>query len=388
MRVALLTREYPPFVYGGAGVHVDFLSRELRTRCDLQVHCMGEPRPGAIAHRDDDPRFGADHPVLRTFSADLDMVAALGDVDVVHSHTWYTNLAGHLASLRYGIPHVVTSHSLEPHRPWKAEQLGGEYQLSLWAERTAYEGAAGVISVSAAMRSDVQRAYPAVHPDRIQVVHNGIDADFFHPVAEIDVLERLGVDPARPYLAFVGRITRQKGVPHLLRAALQVDPGVQLVLLAGAPDTPELATETADAIARLERERTGVVWVSDMLPPEDVRQVLSHATCFVCPSVYEPQGIVNLEAMACETAVVASDVGGIPEVVVDGETGLLVHYDEDDGAGFERGLAAAVNELVGDPARAEAMGKAGRARAVRDFGWDAVAARTLEVYERLVSAAG
>jgi starch synthase len=186
MRVALLTREYPPFVYGGAGVHVDFLSRELRTRCDLQVHCIGEPRPGAIAHRDDDPRFGADHPVLRTFSADLDMVAALGDVAVVHSHTWYTNLAGHLASLRYGIPHVVTSHSLEPHRPWKAEQLGGEYQLSLWAERTAYEGAAGVISVSAAMRSDVQRAYPAVDPDRIQVVHNGIDADFFHPVAEID----------------------------------------------------------------------------------------------------------------------------------------------------------------------------------------------------------
>jgi len=282
----------------------------------------------------------------------------------------------------------VTSHSLEPHRPWKAEQLGGEYQLSLWAERTAYEGAAGVISVSAAMRADVQRAYPAVDPDRIQVVHNGIDSDFFHPVAETDVLERLGVDPARPYLAFVGRITRQKGVPHLLRAALQVDADVQLVLLAGAPDTPELAAETADAIARLERERTGVVWVSDMLPPEDVRQVLSHATCFVCPSVYEPQGIVYLEAMACETAVVASDVGGIPEVVVDGETGLLVHYDEEDAAGFERALAMAVNELVADPTRAAAMGKAGRDRARRDFGWDAVAARTLAIYERLVSAAG
>jgi starch synthase len=244
--------------------------------------------------------------------------------------------------------------------------------------------------VSEAMRADLQRAYPAVDPNRIEVVHNGIDADFYRPVPETDVLERLGVDPARPYLAFVGRITRQKGLPHLLRAALQVDAGVQLVLLAGATDTPELGAETADAIARLERERTGVVWVSEKLPAEDVRQVLSHATCFVCPSVYEPQGIVNLEAMACETAVVASDVGGIPEVVVDGETGVLVHYDEDDPAAFERDLAAAVNDLVADPARAVSMGKAGRERALRAFGWDAIAARTLEIYTKLcrVTAAG
>ena len=388
MRVALLTREYPPFVYGGAGVHVDFLSRELRALCDVEVHCIGEPRPGATAHTDDDPRFDASDAALRTFSADLSMVSAVGGADVVHSHTWYANLAGHLAGLRHGIPHVVTSHSLEPDRPWKAEQLGGGYQLSLWAERTAYEAADAVISVSRAMRADVLRAYPVVDPERVHVVHNGIDARFFQPVAETDVLERLGVDPARPYLAFVGRITRQKGVPHLLRAALHIDPSVQLVLLAGAADTPELEAETADAIAHLERARTGVVWVSEMLPAHDVRQVLSHATCFVCPSVYEPQGIVNLEAMACETAVVASDVGGIPEVVVDGETGVLVHYDPANPEELERGLAAAVNALVADPERAVTMGKAGRERAVRDFGWDAVAARTLEIYTSVVSAAG
>jgi starch synthase len=387
MRVALLTREFPPFIYGGAGVHVDFLSRELRALCEVDVHCIGAPRPGATAHSDDDPRLGAD-PVLRTFSADLSMAAAVGAADVVHSHTWYTNLAGHLAKLRYGIPHVVTSHSLEPDRPWKAEQLGGGYQLSRWAERTAYEAADAVISVSHAMRADVLRAYPVVDPDHVHVVHNGIDADFFRPVEETDVLERIGVDPTRPYLAFVGRITRQKGVPHLLRAALHVDPDVQLVLLAGAADTPELEAETGTAIARLERERTGVVWVSEMLPSEDVRQVLSHATCFVCPSVYEPQGIVNLEAMACETAVVASDVGGIPEVVVDGETGVLVHYDESEPDAFERGLAAAVNAVVADPARAAAMGAAGRQRAVREFGWDAVAARTVEIYRSLVTRAG
>jgi starch synthase len=388
MRVALLTREFPPFIYGGAGVHVDFLSRELRALCDVDVHCIGAPRPGATAHADDDARFGAGNPVLRTFSADLSMVAATSGADIVHSHTWYTNLAGHLTSLRYDIPHVVTSHSLEPHRPWKAEQLGGEYRLSLWAERTAYESAAAVISVSDAMRADVLRAYPSVAPERVHVVHNGIDATFFQPVAETDVLERLGVDLGRPYLAFVGRITRQKGVSHLLRAALHIDPEVQLVLLAGAPDTPELEQETASAIARLEQARTGVVWVSDMLPPADVRQVLSHATCFVCPSVYEPQGIVNLEAMACETAVVASDVGGIPEVVVDGETGLLVHYEESDPDGFERRLAAAVDEVVADPQRAAAMGRAGRERAVRAFGWDAVAARTVEIYRGLISGAG
>jgi starch synthase len=382
VRVALLTREYPPFVYGGAGVHVDFLSRELRGLCDLDVHCMGERRSGAIAHADDDPRFT--DPVLRAFSADLSMVAAIDTCDAVHSHTWYTNLAGHLVSLRLGVPHVVTAHSLEPHRPWKAEQLGGGYQLSLWAERTAFESAAAVIAVSAAMKADVARAYPSVDPARIHVVHNGIDASFYRPVSSTDVLTGVGVDLSRPYVAFVGRITRQKGVPHLLRAALQFDPSVQLVLLAGAADTPELAAETDAAVAVLRASRTGVFWCADQLPPADVREVLSHAACFVCPSVYEPQGIVNLEAMACETAVVASDVGGIPEVVVDGETGLLVHYDDEDPAAFERDLAAAVNTVVADSARAAAMGAAGRARAVQDFAWSAIAGQVLEVYAQAI----
>jgi starch synthase len=279
----------------------------------------------------------------------------------------------------------VTSHSLEPHRPWKAEQLGGEYELSRWAERTAYEAADAVISVSRAMRSDVLRAYPAIEPDRVHVVHNGVDTDLYRPVVETDVLERLGVDQSRPYIAFVGRITRQKGVTHLLRAARQLDDAVQVVLVAGAADTPELAAETEAAVERMRRERTGVVWTSDHLPPEDIRQVLSHATCFVCPSVYEPQGIVNLEAMACETAVVASDVGGIPDVVVDGETGLLVHYDAADPETFERDLANALNELLSDPARARQMGSAGRQRAAREFGWDAVAARTLDIYGSVIS---
>ncbi|MEY2590496.1 MAG: alpha-maltose-phosphate synthase [Acidimicrobiaceae bacterium] len=385
MRVALLTREFPPFVYGGAGVHVDYLSRELRKLCDVDVHCIGEPRPGATAHSDRDARLGAGNPVLRTFSADLSMVSAVAGADIVHSHTWYTNLAGHLTGLRHGIPHVVTSHSLEPHRPWKAEQLGGEYELSLWAERTAYEAADAVISVSRAMRSDVLRAYPAIEPDRVHVVHNGVDTDLYRPVVETDVLERLGVDRSRPYIAFVGRITRQKGVTHLLRAALQLDDAVQVVLVAGAADTPELAAEIEAAVARLRRERTGVVWTSDHLAPEDIRQVLSHATCFVCPSVYEPQGIVNLEAMACETAVVASDVGGIPDVVVNGETGLLVHYDATDPETFERDLATALNEILSDPARARQMGNAGRQRAAREFGWDAVAGRTLDIYGALLS---
>ena len=383
MRVALLTREFPPFVYGGAGVHVDFLSRELQKLCDVDVHCIGEPRAGAFAHRDDDPRF-ADS-VLRTFSANLSMVSAIEGCNVVHSHTWYTNLAGHLSALRYGIPHVVTSHSLEPHRPWKAEQLGGGYQLSLWAERTAFEAAGAVIAVSQSMKADVLRAYPTVDAERVHVVHNGIDTAFYRPMSEIDVVERLGVDLSRPYVAFVGRITRQKGVPHLLRAALRFDADVQVVLLAGAADTPELAAETEAAVDRLHHERTGVVWVSDMLPAGDVRQILSHATCFACPSIYEPQGIVNLEAMACETAVVASDVGGIPEVVADGETGRLVHYDPLDPEEFERGLAAAVNAIVADPATARAMGTAGRERAVREFSWDAVAGATLDIYEECLS---
>jgi starch synthase len=379
----MLTREYPPHVYGGAGVHVDFLTRELRRLVDVEVHCLGAPRPGAIAHSEDDPRLAGANSVLRIFAADLEMTAGVADCTIVHSHTWYANLAGHLAKLLYGIPHVVTSHSLEPQRPWKAEQLGGGYRLSSWAERTAYEAADAVIAVSAASRVDVLGAYPALDEGRIHVVHNGIDTDFYRPDPEPAVLARFGIDPDRPIVAFVGRITRQKGVPHLLRAALGFDPTAQVVLLAGAADTPELAAETDAAVTELRASRDGVHWITDVLTATDIRQALSHATVFVCPSIYEPLGIVNLEAMACSTAVVASDVGGIPEVVADGITGLLVHYDPADAGKFEAGLADGVNRLLAEPELAARMGRAGRQRAVAEFGWDAAARTTLSIYESL-----
>lgn len=385
MRVALMTREFPPFVYGGAGVHVDHLVPALRSRPDVEVDvlCSGDERPGATCVGETDPRMPAANPALAQLSTDLVLahLAARDDVpDVLHSHTWYTNLAGHVGGLLNGRPHVVTAHSLEPLRPWKAEQLGGGYRLSSWAERSAYEGADAIIAVSRGMREDVLSAYPRVDPAKVRVVHNGIDADFYRPDPDTDVLERLGVDPTRPSVAFVGRITRQKGVPHLLRAMRGVDPDVQLVLLAGSPDTPELARETEEAVATLTAERTGVVWVSTMLPREDVRQVLTHATLFVCPSVYEPQGIVNLEAMGCETAVVASDVGGIPEVVVHGETGVLVHYDPRMTDDFEAGLTEAINDMIARPDRAAEMGRAGRVRAIESFSWDSIAAETVAVY--------
>ncbi len=384
MKVSVLTREYPPDVYGGAGVHVDFLVRELQKLIDVDVHCMGAPREGATAHSEDDARLVGANSALRILSADLTMTAAVGRSDLVHAHTWYAAMAGHWAKLLYDVPHVITAHSLEPQRPWKAEQLGGGYRLSSWAERTAMEGADAVVAVSRGMRDDVLASYPVIDPDRVHVISNGIDADFYRPDPGTDVLERLGVDLDRPYVAFVGRITRQKGVPHLLRAGLRLDPAVQLVLLAGAADTPELKAETDAAIEDLRATRDGVFVVSEMLPREDVRQVLTHALAFCCPSVYEPLGIVNLEAMACETAVVASAVGGIPEVVADGTTGLLVDYTPDDAAGFEERFAGAVNRLAADPAEAERMGKAGRARAVGEFGWDAVAERTVQLYRSLL----
>lgn len=383
MRAAILTREFPPDVYGGAGVHVDFLVRELRRLLDVDVHCMGEPREGATAHSENDPRLMDANSSLRILSTDLAMAAGVAGADVVHSHTWYANMAGHWAKLLYDVPHVVTAHSLEPFRPWKAEQLGGGYRVSSWAEKTAYESADAIIAVSRGMRADVLTAYPDLDPARVHVVHNGIDTDFYRVDPGTDVLERIGVDLDRPYVAFVGRITRQKGVPHLLRAGLGFDPSVQVVLLAGAADTPELKKETDEAIERLTASRDGVFVVSEMLPREEVRQVLTHALAFLCPSVYEPLGIVNLEAMACETAVVASRVGGIPEVVVDGQTGLLVDYDESDPRGLEEGLAAAVNRLVADPALAERFGRAGRERAVSEFAWEAVARETVAIYESL-----
>jgi starch synthase len=384
MHVAILTREFPPDVYGGAGVHVDFLVRDLRRLLTVDVHCLGEPRPGATAYSEDDPRLTDANAALRILSADLAMTAGVPPAELVHSHTWYANMAGHWSKLLYDVPHVVTAHSLEPRRPWKAEQLGGGYRLSSWAEKTAYESADAVVAVSKGMREDVLACYPSVDPAKVHVISNGIDAEFYHPDAATDVLERLGVDLSRPYVTFVGRITRQKGVPHLLRAGLQLDPSVQLVLLAGAADTPELKAETDAAIGALMETRDGVFVVSEMLPREDVRQVLTHALVFCCPSVYEPLGIVNLEAMACETAVVASAVGGIPEVVDDGVTGTLVRYDENDPVAFERDLAAAINDLVADPAKAEAMGRAGRERAVSQFGWDAVAHLTANLYRSLL----
>jgi alpha-maltose-1-phosphate synthase len=385
VRIGLLTREYPPDVYGGAGVHVEYLAPALRKLVDVDVHCFGEARPDAqdtYAHRPP-PSLADANPALQTLGVDLSMVAALGGVDLAHSHTWYANMAGHLAKVLHGVPHVVTAHSLEPRRPWKAEQLGGGYRLSSWVERTAYEAADAVIAVSAGMRQDVLECYPALDPTRVHVVHNGIDTAFYHPDPARDAVRAAGVDPERPSVAFVGRITRQKGLTHLIAAAHRIDRDAQIVLCAGAPDTPEIAAETEAAVAELSAARLGVVWVRGMLPTTDVRQVLSAATVFVCPSVYEPLGIVNLEAMACGTAVVASDVGGIPEVVADGETGLLVHYDERAVEEFRTGLADAVNALLADPARAATMGAAGRARAEREFSWQQAAARTVEIYRAL-----
>jgi len=383
VRIGVLTREYPPEVYGGAGVHVGQLVTELRKRCDVEVHCFGSPRPQAHNHAVA-PGLATANQALQTLSVDLAMADALAEVDLVHSHTWYANMGGHLAHLLHGIPHVITAHSLEPRRPWKAEQLGGGYRVSSWVERTAYQHADAIIAVSDGMRADVLDCYPTVHPERVHVVRNGIDADIYRPVPDTDALRRFGADPARPIVVFVGRITRQKGVDHLLAAAHHIDHGAQLLLCAGAPDTSEIEAEARAAVAKLSATRPGVIWVSDMLPIEDIRQVLSAATVFICPSVYEPLGIVNLEAMACGTPVVASAVGGIPEVVEDGVTGLLVPYDEQNPAGFRCGLAHRVNELLADPDRVAAMGQAGRERAISEFSWSAVADRTLHLYHQLL----
>src|SRR3954468_22237 len=382
MRVDLLTREYPPEVYGGAGVHVAELVRAMRGDIDVVVRCFGKPRDEADTYSYLVPQqLSSANPSLATLGVDLQIAQDAAGADLVHSHTWYANAAGRRAPLLHGIPHVVTAHSLEPLRPWKAEQLGGGYRISSWIEREAYEAADAIVAVSGGMRRDVLAAYPAVPPERVHVIHNGIDTTLYRPDPGTDALERIGVDPDRPYVLFVGRITRQKGVPHLVRAAAKLDPGIQLVLCAGGADTPELDAEFRGLVAELEKTRTGVRWIPEMLPRPEVVQLLTHATVFACPSVYEPLGIVNLEAMACGTPVVASDVGGIPEVVDDGRTGLLVHYDDQDARGFEAGLAAALNEVVGSPDRAAAMGTAGRERAVGEFGWKAIAERTVALYE-------
>lgn len=387
MKVGLLTREWPPDIYGGAGVHVRELAAHLRPLVDVDVHCFGAPRPDAEAHAVPADLTGA-NPALQTLGVDLEMVRDTAGVDLLHSHTWYANLAGHVGGLLHGVPHVITAHSLEPLRPWKIEQLGGGYRVSSWVEATAYSHAQAIIAVSEGMRRDILAAYPQVDPSRVHVVHNGIDTDAYRPDASVEALERHGVPLDRPYVLFVGRITRQKGLAHLLAAARDFTEGTVLVLCASSPDTPEMGEEIAQAVEvlRAERGADSVIWIEEQASLDDVRQLLTHARVFACPSVYEPLGIVNLEAMACEAPVVASAVGGIPEVVVDGVTGLLVAYDPADPAALETGLADAINALVADPARAKAMGRAGRARAIADFSWDAIAQRTVGVYRTAAEA--
>ena len=395
MRVALLTREYPPEVYGGAGVHVEYLTRELRRLIDVDVHCFGGLRkePNTTAHCADRQLVAANaNAALLTMSTDLSMVAATTGVDLVHSHTWYANLAGHLTKVLRDVPHVVTTHSLEPLRPWKAEQLGGGYRLSSFCERTAVEAADAVIAVSHGMAADVARCYPAA-ASRLHVIHNGIDATEYRPTPDRSVLREAGIDANRPLVVFVGRMSRQKGLPYLLQAARDFRADAQLVVLASAADTPALESEVEARIGELQRIRDGVYWIRRMLPKSALIQLLSAATVSVCPSIYEPLGIVNLEAMACETAVVATRVGGIPEVVADGETGILVPIDPDladpygapaDPDAFAAGLVAAVNTVLDDAGLAAAMGVAGRKRVVENFSWTAIAQRTLELYQSLL----
>src|SRR5690349_18060602 len=395
VRVDLISREYPPEVYGGAGVHLEYLSRDLRRLADVRVHCFGRPRtePGVTAYPEPAELKDA-NAALRTMGVALEIANGCACTDIVHSHTWYANFAGHTAKLLHGVPHVVTTHSLEPLRPWKAEQLGGGYALSSFCERVAIENADAVIAVSGGMKRDVLTAYPSVDPDRIKVVYNGIDTEQYQPDHGTGVIDRLGIDLSRPSVVFVGRITRQKGLPYLMRACRNLPPQAQIILLAGAPDTPEIAAEV-EALAvelRAARDSHGVIWVQEMLPKTEVIQVLTHATVFVCPSIYEPMGIVNLEAMACETAVVATATGGIPEVVADGETGLLVPIEQlADGTGtpvhperFVADFAAAMTELIEDPQRAERMGKAGRRRAVEKFSWSRIAEDTMAVYRSVL----
>jgi alpha-maltose-1-phosphate synthase len=387
VKVGILTREWPPDIYGGAGVHVRELARYLRPLVSVDVHCFGSPRPDADAHAVPAELTGA-NAALQTLGVDLEMVRDTSGVDLLHSHTWYANLAGHIGGLLHGVPHVITAHSLEPLRPWKVEQLGGGYRVSSWVEATAYTHAQAIIAVSEGMRADVLTAYPQVNPDRVHVVHNGIDTDAYRPDASDDALVRHGVPRDRPYVLFIGRITRQKGLAHLLAAARDFDKDTVLVMCASSPDTPEIGEEIGRAVEMLRSERgaDSIIWIEEQASLDDVRQLLTHASVFACPSVYEPLGIVNLEAMACEAPVVASAVGGIPEVVVDGVTGLLVPYDASDPRALESGLAAAINSLVADPVRARAMSRAGRERAVADFGWDAIAERTVDVYREAMRA--
>ncbi|WP_137843683.1 glycogen synthase [Microbacterium sp. 2FI] len=394
MRVDIVTKEYPPEIYGGAGVHVTELVTALRTTLDVRVRAFGVERdePGTTSYGVP-TELSAANAAVQTLGTDLEIVTDVAGADVVHSHTWYANFAGHLASLLHGIPHIVTAHSLEPLRPWKAEQLGGGYAVSSWIEKSAYEGAAAIVAVSDGMRTDILRSYPALDPAKVRVIYNGIDVEAWHPVEDAALLADLGIDPARPSVVFVGRITRQKGLPYFLRAAERLPADVQVILCAGAPDTPQIMAEVEGLVRGLQTTRDGVVWIDRMLSRHELCTVLSAATTFVCPSVYEPLGIVNLEAMACGAAVVGTATGGIPEVVVDGVTGRLVPIEQmQDGTGtptdperFVEDLARVLTEVVGDPERARAYGEAGRERARDDFSWASIAEQTAALYAEVAA---
>jgi len=390
MRVDFVTKEYPPNIYGGAGVHITELVKVLRTKLDAMVHAFGEPVAEAGTYGYKTPQeLGSANAALQTMGVDLLIADALAGADLVHSHTWYANFAGHIGSMLHSIPHVVTAHSLEPLRPWKREQLGGGYELSSYIERTAYESAAAVIAVSNGMRNDILRSYPNLDPDKVEVVYNGIDSAKWQPVVDPDTVRSLGVDPDRRTVIFVGRITRQKGLPYFLRAARELPADVQLVLCAGAPDTKEIQAEVEGLVSELAKTRTGVVWIPEHLPQPKLAALLTQADAFVCPSIYEPLGIVNLEAMACGAAVIGTATGGIPEVVVDGETGWLVPIEQvQDGSGapldedkFVADWAHTLNEALSSGKLAE-FGAAGRNRAVEAFSWESIATRTIEVYQK------
>ena len=380
MKVGLVTKEWPPHVYGGAGVHALQLTQALRKRISVDVHCFGEARSDAIAYPLPATLTHL-NPALQALSTDIEISQALGEVELIHSHTWYANMAGHFGSLLHDKPHVITAHSLEPDRPWKAEQLGGGYRLSSWAEKTAYEAADAIIAVSNGMRADVLRAYPTLDPAKVHTILNGVDTEVYAPAEDPALLERLGISGR--YAIFVGRITRQKGLRHLLRAWKDVDPSLGLLIAAGSPDEPEIGREIAGLIAELQSERPNIWWQEKMLPQPELKVLLSQSEFFICPSIYEPLGIVNLEAMACQTAVLASDVGGIPEVVVDGVTGELVHYDGS-AENFEAALTSSINSFASNAEKLQQYGNAGRKRAISNFSWDSIAEETIALYSSLI----
>jgi starch synthase len=382
-RVGLVTKEWPPQVYGGAGVHAVQLTQALRELdgVSVDVHCFGGVRDDGAIGYSTPASFVDANPAVQAIATDLDIANNLQNVDVIHSHTWYANMAGHFGSLLHDIPHVITAHSLEPLRPWKADQLGGGYQISSWAEKSAYESADAIIAVSDGMRADVLAAYPNVDPIKVVTIRNGVDVDRFKPTTDSALLVELGINDR--YAIFVGRITRQKGLAHLLRAWQNVPAEYGLVLAAGSPDEETIGNEVKALIEELQKTRSNVIWIPEMLPHEKLCALLTSADLFICPSIYEPLGIVNLEAMACETAVLATRVGGIPEVVADGSTGKLVNYDGD-GVTLESDLTAAIIELMNKPALLKEFGEAGRKRAAAEFGWPAVATATLALYQSLI----